>query len=90
MPTRPNTCFFALGSGNGVKSGFEFSLGQLERGHGFGGQAVETLGVFQHRSVTTLLHVGQDVSHPLLNGGVRVGRPMQTRLKISIKSACSG
>ena len=80
----------ALHGGNGVESGLELCLRQLQRRHGVGLQAIKALGVFQYRCIAALLHVGQDVGHALLDGRVGVGRPMQAGCKISLKSGRSG
>jgi hypothetical protein len=62
-------------------------LGQLQRLQAVGLQAVKTRGVLQHRGITAHLHIAQDVGHALLNGGIGIGRPVQTRLELGIKLA---
>jgi hypothetical protein len=76
----------ALHGGNGVESGLELGLRQLQRRHGVGLQAVKALRCIPARRIAALLHVGQDVGHALLDGRVGVGRPMQAGCKISLKS----
>jgi hypothetical protein len=71
------------------KAALKLGLRQLQRRHRVGLQAIEALGVFQHRRIAALLHVGQDVGHALLDGRVGVGRPMQAGCKISLKSGRS-
>ena len=80
----------ALGLRNGVERGLEVGLGQLQRRHVGGREAIEAGGVLQHRRIAALLHIGQDVGHALLDGRIGVGRPMQTGCKISLKSGRSG
>src|SRR5690606_18196623 len=80
----------ALGLWNGVERGLEVGLGQLQRRHVGGAEAIKAGGVFQHGRIATLLYVGQDVGHTLLDGRVGVGRPMQAGCKISLKSGRSG
>jgi len=81
---------FALVCRQAVESGLEFFLGQLQRGHGVGAQAVKAGGVLQHGGIAALLHIGQDVGHTLFDGGVRVRRPMQTRSEIMLKLGICG
>ena len=79
-----------LHAGQAVKRGFEFGLGQFQGGHVGGLQTVKTLGVFQDGSVATRFHIGQDVGHALLDGGIGVGRPMQALLKQGFKVGLGG
>ena len=79
-----------LRGGKALKRGFQLGLGQLQSGHAVGLQPIETRGVLEHRGVTAPLHIGQDVSHALLDGGVGVGRPMQTLLKLGFKIGLGG
>jgi hypothetical protein len=53
-------------------------------------QIVKSRCVFEHRRIATLLHIGQDVGHALLDGGVGVGRPMQALLKQGFKVGLGG
>ena len=80
----------ALGSGNRMKRRLELSLRQLQRGHVRYIQRIETGGVFQHCRVAALLHIGQNTGHPLLDGGVGVGRPVQAGLELGFKRAAGG
>ena len=80
----------ALGDRNRFKSSLELGLCQLQCGHRAGLHAVETRRVVQHGGVATLLHVSQDVSHTLLNLGVRLRRPVQTRLELSLEAGAGG
>ena len=80
----------ALSRGQAVKGRFEFGLRQLQRLHAGGRQAVKALRVVKHRGIATLLHVGQDGSHALFDGSVRLGRPMQPRLEVRFKRSVTG
>jgi hypothetical protein len=73
-----------------VEGGFQLLLGQLQRRHGIGLQAVKACRVLQHGGVAALLHIGQDVGHALLDGRIRVRRPMQTLRKIMLELGISG
>ena len=52
-------------------------LRDFELSHVGGIQTVKSSGVFEHRRITARLHIGQDVGHALLDGGIGVGRPVQ-------------
>ena len=58
------------------------TLRQLQRCHAVHLQSVEARRVLQHGRIAALLHIGQDVGHALLDGRVRVRRPMQALRKI--------
>ena len=65
-----------------VEGGLELGLRQLQRCHAVHLQSVEARRVLQHGRIAALLHIGQDVGHALLDGRVRVCRPMQALRKI--------
>lgn len=60
-------------------------LGQLQRRHGIGLQAVKACRVFQHGVIAAGLDIGQDVGDPLLDGCIRVRRPVQTLREIMLE-----
>ena len=76
--------------GQALEGGFQLGLGQLQRRHAVGLQAVKTCGVLQHRCIATGFHIGQDIGHALLDGGIGVGRPMQALLKLGFKVGFGG
>ena len=76
---------FALGSRQAVEGGFQLLLGQLQRRHGIGLQAVKACRVFQHGVIAAGLDIGQDVGDPLLDGCIRVRRPVQTLREIMLE-----
>ena len=79
----------ALCSRKAVECRLQFSLGDLQRLHIRRLQTVKTLGVIEHGRIATLLHIGQDVGHALLDGGVGVGRPMQAGREGRFKTGIS-
>ena len=81
---------FALGYGQAVESSLQLGLGQLQCSHGISAQAIKAGGVLQHGGIAALLHIGQDVGHALLDGCIRVCRPMQAFSKIMLKLGISG
>lgn len=79
-----------LGLGNGLQCRQEFRTGDFQGCHRGCLQAVKACGVLQHRRITPRLHIGQDVRHPLLNGGIGVAGPMQTGLEVRFKTGVGG
>ena len=75
----------SLGGGNRLERGFQFGLREFKLGHRSGAQPVKAGGVLQHGRIAALLHIGQDVGHPLFDLGVGVGRPVQPGLELSLK-----
>ena len=73
-----------------VECRLQFILLQLQFGHVAHLQAIETRRVFQHRGITTLLHVGQDVGHTLLDLGIGIRAPVQTRLEGGLEIRLGG
>ncbi|MPN09900.1 hypothetical protein SDC9_157193 [bioreactor metagenome] len=73
-----------------VESGLQLGLRELQLGHALDVERVESRGVFQHRRVAALLHIGEDVRHALLDGRVRIGRPMQSRREVSLERGRGG
>ena len=63
----------ALGGSERLESGFQLGLGQLQLGEAGSTQTVKARGVLQHSGVPALLHVQQNIGHPLLDGGIGFG-----------------
>ncbi|MNS95365.1 hypothetical protein D3C72_1296210 [compost metagenome] len=76
----------ALLGGQALEGRLEFVLFKLQRSHALNLQAIKAGGVLQHSRIAALLHIGQDVCHTLLDGCIRIGRPMQALRKIMLKS----
>ncbi|MBO1996906.1 hypothetical protein J4714_13745 [Staphylococcus epidermidis] len=72
-----------------LSKAFQLGLGQLQCSHGISAQAVSgrCTPARRHRHA---LHIGQDVGHALLDGCIRVCRPMQAFSKIMLKLGISG
>jgi len=66
----------ALRGRDGVERGLQLVARELQRGDARGIQAIESLRVFQHRSIAARLHVGQDRGDAFLDRRVRLFRPM--------------
>jgi hypothetical protein len=64
----------------------QFRLRDFKFGHAGGVQTIEALGVVEHRRIPPFLHIGQDVGHTVLDGGIGVGRPVQALGKSGLKA----
>jgi len=57
----------------------------LQRGHRRGLHAIEARRQLQQRRITPRAHVGNDPGHALLDGRVRLGRPVLQRLQLRLE-----
>ena len=80
----------ALGWGDGLEGVLQLGTGQLQRGDALSHHAVKARGVVQHGGIAAHAHVGQDVGHPLLDGVVGLGRPVQHAAKLGFEIGVGG